>query len=112
MVEATLRVLGRAGCAVTSLDKTCCGRPAASYGDLDAARDIARRNVDRLAGLASDLDAVISDCGSCSTHLKDYGQLLAGDPGYADRAAALSRRVRSFCEFVAAAGGFACCRSS
>ena len=103
VVEATLRVLGRAGCAVTILDNTCCGRPAASYGDLDAARDIARRNVDRLAS-ATALDAIVSDCGSCSAHLKDYGRLLAGDAAHAGRAAALSAKVRSFSEFLVAAG--------
>jgi glycolate oxidase iron-sulfur subunit len=103
VVEATLRVLGRAGCAVTILDNTCCGRPAASYGDLDAARDIARRNVDRLAS-AMELDAVVSDCGSCSAHLKDYGRLLSGDATHAERAAALSAKVRSFSEFLVASG--------
>jgi glycolate oxidase iron-sulfur subunit len=103
VVEATLRVLGRAGCAITVLDNTCCGRPAHAYGDLDAARDIARRNVDRMA-VAGDLDAIVSDCGSCSTHLKEYGQLLAQDPVYAARAAAFSAKVRSFSEFLAAQG--------
>ena len=101
VVEATLRVLNRAGCAVAVLDNTCCGRPASAYGDLDAARDIARRNVERLAS-AMHLDAIVSDCGSCSTYLKEYGELLSGDAGHAERAAALSRKVRSFSEFVAA----------
>ncbi len=103
VVEATLRVLGRAGCAVTVLDNTCCGRPPAAYGDTEAARDIARRNVDRLAS-AMDLDAIVSECGSCSSHLKEYGQLLSGDAAYAERAAALSRKARSFSEFLADVG--------
>jgi glycolate oxidase iron-sulfur subunit len=103
VVDATLRVLGRAGCSVTILDNTCCGRPAQAYGDLEAARDIARRNVDRLA-VSEGLDAVVSDCGSCSTHLKDYARLLADDPDYAPRAAAFSAKVRSFSEFVATKG--------
>ena len=102
VVEATLRVLARSGCAITVLDNTCCGRPAHSYGDLDAARGIARKNVDRLAG-AMGLEAIVSECGSCSTHLKDYGNLLRGDPAYAEKAAALSKKVRSFSEFLAAA---------
>jgi len=103
VVEATLRVLGRAGCAVTILDNTCCGRPAHAYGDLEAARDIARRNIDRLAA-AVELDAIVSDCGSCSTHLKDYARLLADDAVYAGKAAALSAKARSFSEFLAAKG--------
>jgi len=103
VVEATLRVLARSGCAITVLDNTCCGRPAHSYGDLDAARGIARKNLDRLVG-AMGLEAIVSECGSCSTHLKDYGNLLKGDPAYAEKAAALSKKVQSFSEFLAAAG--------
>ncbi|HVO51603.1 MAG TPA: (Fe-S)-binding protein [Thermoanaerobaculia bacterium] len=103
VVDATLRVLGRAGCSVTILDNTCCGRPAHAYGDVDAAKDIARRNLDRLAE-AMGLDAIVSDCGSCSTHLKDYGALLADDAAYAGKAAAFSAKVRSFSEFVATKG--------
>jgi glycolate oxidase iron-sulfur subunit len=103
VVEATLRVLARNGCAITVLDNTCCGRPAHSYGDLDAARDIAKKNVDRLAG-AMGLDAIVSECGSCSTHLKDYGSLLKNDPAYAKKAAALSKKVQSFSEFLVGVG--------
>jgi glycolate oxidase iron-sulfur subunit len=103
VVEATLRVLARNGCAVTVLNNTCCGRPASAYGDLEAARDIARKNIERLAPAVA-LDAVVSECGSCSTHLKDYGQLLKDDPVYAEHAAALARKIQSFSEFLAAIG--------
>lgn len=103
VVEATLRVLERNGCAVTILDNTCCGQPAHTYGDLESARDIARKNVVRLAP-AMALDAVVSECGSCSTHLKDYGHLLKDDPAHAEKAAALAGKIRSFSEFLVAIG--------
>jgi glycolate oxidase iron-sulfur subunit len=103
VVEATLRVLARNGCAVTVLNNTCCGRPAHAYGDLEAAREIARKNIERLAP-AMALDAVVSECGSCSTHLKDYGQLLKDDPAYAEKAAALTKKIQSFSEFMVAIG--------
>ncbi len=103
VVAATLRVLARRGCAVSVLDNTCCGRPAHAYGDVEAARDIARKNVDRLAP-AMALDAVVSECGSCSTHLKEYGSLLQGDPAYAGKAAALAKKVQSFSEFLVGIG--------
>ncbi len=103
VVGATLRVLARNGCETTVLDNTCCGRPAQAYGDLDAARDIARKNLDRMAG-AMHLDAIVSECGSCSTFLKEYGELLKDDPIYAGKAEALSGKVRSFSEFLVAAG--------
>jgi len=105
VVDATLRVLARNGCEITPLDNTCCGRPAHSYGDVDAARDIARKNVDRMteAVKAQKLDAIVSECGSCSTFLKEYGTLLKDDPAYAEKSAALSKKVRSFSEFLVAA---------
>jgi glycolate oxidase iron-sulfur subunit len=103
VVEATLRVLARNGCAITVLDNTCCGRPAHSYGDLEAARDIAKKNVDRLAP-AMGLDAIVSECGSCSTFLKEYGSLLKEDAAYAERAATLSKRIQSFSEFLVGIG--------
>ena len=64
VVAATHRVLARSGCQITLLDNTCGGRPAQAYGDLDSARDIARKNLDRMAG-AVELDVILSECGSC-----------------------------------------------
>ena len=103
-VAATLRVLARNGCAVTIMDNTCCGRPAHSYGDLDTAKDIARKNIDRMIEEAKGLEAIVSDCGSCSTHLKDYGHMLKDDPAYSEKAAALSAKVRSFSEYLVGIG--------
>lgn len=103
-VAATLRVLARNGCEVTIMDNTCCGRPAHSYGDLESARAIARKNLDRMAREAEGLEAVVSDCGSCSTHLKDYANLLKDDPAYSATAAAFSDKVRSFSEYLASIG--------
>ena len=105
VMEATMRVLARNGCETTILDNTCCGRPASAYGDLDAARDIARKNIDRLSGALA-LDAIVSECGSCSSYLKEYAELLKDDPAYADKALALSKKVRSFSEFLVAADTF------
>jgi glycolate oxidase iron-sulfur subunit len=104
VVAATLRVLARNGCAITIMDNTCCGRPAHSYGDLDTARDIARKNIDHMIEEAQGLEAIVSDCGSCSTHLKEYQHLLKDDPAYREKAAAFSAKIRSFSEYLAAIG--------
>jgi len=50
------------------------------------------------------LDAIVSECGSCSAHLKDYGDLLKGDPAHAQQAAALAKKIQSFSEFLVAIG--------
>jgi glycolate oxidase iron-sulfur subunit len=59
--------------------------------------------VERLAP-ARGFDAIVSECGSCSSHLKEYGSLLKGDPAYAERAAALAGKAKSFSEFLATLG--------
>ena len=102
VVAATLRVLARHGCETVVLDNTCCGRPAHAYGDLDSAQDIARKNLDRMTE-ALGYDAILSECGSCSSFLKEYGELLKDDPTYARKAEALAAKVRSFSEFLVAA---------
>jgi glycolate oxidase iron-sulfur subunit len=102
--EATVSVLERLGKRVEVLDNCCCGMAAYGYGDLEAARALARENLRRLG----DLDrfaAIVSECGSCSGHLKEYAELLADDPEWAGRAAALSKKMRSFSEFVQEQGG-------
>ncbi len=102
--EATVRVLEGLGNRVEVLDNCCCGLAAYGYGDLEAAALLARENLRRL-GDVSRFDAIVSECGSCSGHLKEYAELLADDAEWSARAAALTAKVRSFSEFVAEHGG-------
>jgi glycolate dehydrogenase iron-sulfur subunit len=108
--EATIRVLERLGNRVEVLDNCCCGLAAYGYGDLEAAAALARENIRRLGDLTR-FDAIVSECGSCSGHLKDYAELLANDPGWAERAATLTGKIRSFSEFVEERGGLAAATS-
>ena len=104
--EATVRVLERLGNRVEVLDNCCCGLAAYGYGDLEAAANLARENLRRL-GDVDRFDAIVSECGSCSGHLKEYAEVLAEDPEWAERAALLTKKVRSFSEFVQERGGLA-----
>lgn len=101
--EATLAVLEEAGAAVEVLPNACCGLPVRGYGDREGARALARRNIELLGDL-SRFDAVVSECGSCSGHLKEYPELLADDPEFSVRARRLADSVRSFSEWLVAAG--------
>ncbi len=102
--EATVDVLRRrTGASVEILENACCGLPAYGYGDLAGARSLARRNIEALGDL-SRFDAVVSECGSCSGHLKEYPELLAADREFAERSRRLAAKVRSFSEFLVEAG--------
>jgi glycolate oxidase iron-sulfur subunit len=102
--EATVRVLERMGMDVEVLDNCCCGLAAYGYGDREAAERLARENLRRLGDLER-FDAIVSECGSCSGHLKEYPKILADDPRWSEQASRLKDKVRSFSEFVVERGG-------
>lgn len=93
--EAALRLLHLAGCQITVAPNNCCGLPPWSYGDTEAARLLARRNLEVLGGL--DCELIVTECGSCGGFLKDYKELLPDEA----QAATLAGRVRDFTELLA-----------
>jgi glycolate oxidase iron-sulfur subunit len=98
--EATVRVLQRNGCEVEiPAGQTCCGALHLHSGLREAARRLARRNIDAL--LAADCDTVLTNAAGCGSTLKEYGELLADDPAYAARAARFSSLVKDVTEFLA-----------
>jgi len=72
--EAALRVLNAGGCELVVPEHLCCGLPPFSYGDLDAARLLATRNLEILSHFQA--DGIVTDCGSCAAFLSRYGELL------------------------------------
>ncbi|HEU6452485.1 MAG TPA: heterodisulfide reductase-related iron-sulfur binding cluster [Gemmatimonadaceae bacterium] len=80
----------------------CCGALHAHAGDLEGARALARRNIAAFERSGADYIAV--NASGCGAMMKEYGHLLADDPEWASRAAALSERVRDISELLAAAG--------
>jgi glycolate oxidase iron-sulfur subunit len=97
--RATADVLLANGCeVVTPPVQDCCGSLHAHNGELDLARDLARRNLDRFD--LSKLDAIITNAGGCGSHLKKYGELLHDDAAYRDRAHQWDRKVRDIHEWL------------
>jgi len=98
--EATVRVLSRNGCRVIIPDgQVCCGALHAHFGEREKAKELARRNIDVFE--KANVDFIVSDAAGCSAMLKEYGELLATDPIYAERAERLAHKVRDVTEFLA-----------
>ncbi len=101
--SAAGRVLARAGVAVVEVpEQACCGALHAHAGDHAGAVALAKRNV--AAFESAGVDAIVVDAAGCGAHLKEYGRLLADDPAWRDRAAALAAKVRDVTEYLAALG--------
>ena len=101
--RATERVLARNGCELIQANgQMCCGALHAHAGQLDVARQLARRNI--AAFLESGADRIIVNAAGCGAAMKEYGGLLADDPLFADRAREFSSKVRDVSEFLIEAG--------
>ncbi|HEY8345927.1 MAG TPA: heterodisulfide reductase-related iron-sulfur binding cluster [Symbiobacteriaceae bacterium] len=97
---ATARVLARNGCEVlVPREQVCCGAVPLHAGDREAARQMARRNIDVF--LATGADYIIVNAAGCGSTLKEYPWLLAGDPAYAEKARQLAAKVKDVTEFLA-----------
>ncbi len=101
--RATARVLTANGYVVVAAPgQHCCGALHAHAGDLEGARRLARANVVAFERAMPDHVAVNS--AGCGAMCREYGQLLADDPEWAARAAAVAARVRDVSELLADAG--------
>jgi glycolate oxidase iron-sulfur subunit len=98
--EATVRVLQKNGCEVVVPEgQGCCGALHVHAGLRQKARALARRNIDALA--EGGYDAILTNAAGCGSTLKEYGELLEGDPQYAARAREFAGRMRDVTEFLA-----------
>jgi len=101
--RATARVLARSGIQATApAAQGCCGALHAHDGDIDFARELARRNIDGLEA-TGDTPIVVNSAG-CGAAMKEYGDLLSHDPRYAERARRFATRVRDATEYLAGVG--------
>ena len=100
---ATERVLAVNDYRCVSADgQACCGALHAHAGDLVGARRMAKRNIEAFE--RSGAGFVVSNAAGCGAMLKEYGQLLADEPDWADRAARIAHRSRDVTELLAEAG--------
>ena len=98
--RATIRVLQRAGCAVSNTaGQGCCGALHAHGGDLAEARRLFKRNVEAFER-EGDAPIVVNSAG-CGAMLKEYRHHLRDEPEWAERARRVSSRVVDATQFLA-----------
>lgn len=97
--RATVDVLRAGGCDVlVPGDQGCCGALSLHSGRIGEARKFARKLVDVLA--RTEVDAVVVNSAGCGSTMKQYAELLEGDPDYFEKAAALSEKTVDVMEFL------------
>ncbi len=98
--SASVRLLNEIGFdVVTPKNQNCCGALYAHSGQLEMARDCARKNI--AAFEKENFDAIIINAAGCGSTLKEYGHLLHDDPAWAERAKNFSAKVKDLTEWLA-----------
>ena len=98
-MNAVTRVLARNGCEVAvPKGQVCCGAINSHVGDLDTARELARRNIDVF--LDSGVDAIVVASAGCGSRMKEYHHLLRNDSEYSQTACRFSEMVKDIHEFL------------
>ncbi len=101
--QATARVLTANGYhVVAAAGQGCCGALHAHDGDLEAARGMARRNIQAFE--AAGVDLLAMNASGCGAAMAEYGSLLADDEGMGRRARRLAARVRDVSQLLADRG--------
>lgn len=91
----TLKVEGiRAGTAKT----VCCGLPGQSFGDLEAARLLARKNIEVLEAYPH--ATILIDDSSCAATIKEWPRFFEDDPSWRARAEEVTRRAKDLLEWL------------
>jgi glycolate oxidase iron-sulfur subunit len=99
---ATARVLDRLGISLVPAPAAgCCGALDYHLNAQDDGLDRARANIDAWwPAIEAGAEAIVQTASGCGAFVKDYGDLLADDPRYAERAATVSRLARDLVEVL------------
>ncbi len=101
---AAIRVLDALGIqTITRSNSGCCGAVSHHLGATDEARGFMRRNIDAWwPDIEQGVEAIVITASGCAPMVKDYGELLAADAAYADKAKRVSELAKDISEIIAA----------
>ncbi len=99
---ATARVLDRLGIGLTPVAEAgCCGAIDFHLNAQDEGRARARANIDAWwPHIEAGCEAIVQTASGCGAFVKEYIDILADDPAYAEKAARVSELARDLSEIL------------
>ena len=100
--DALAHILDRLGVTLVSEQRAgCCGGMSYHMAAHDEGLEFMRRNIDAWwPHIEQGVEAVIVTASGCGTTVKEYGELLAHEPQYANKAARISELARDVSEVL------------
>jgi glycolate oxidase iron-sulfur subunit len=96
----TVDVLQKNQCEIiTPKNQVCCGSLHAHNGEIEKAKELAKKNLDIFSEF--EYDFLISNSAGCGAFMKEYINLFVDDPQYSEKAKGFSVRVKDISEFLA-----------
>ncbi|KJS81016.1 MAG: hypothetical protein JM58_17930 [Peptococcaceae bacterium BICA1-8] len=95
---ASIKVLQENNCEVLVPEVNCCGAPHHSAGDMEEFKRLAKNNLKMLNNL--DVEAIVFDCSTCGSVIKDYKNLFSGDKEYENVAAQVAEKVQDISSYL------------
>jgi len=106
---AAARVLDKLGISlVVAPEAGCCGAVSYHLGANEEGLDFMRRNIDAWwpainnSPINNSAEAIVITASGCGTLVKEYGDLLADDPEYAEKAKRVSELTKDLSEVILA----------
>lgn len=78
--------------------QSCCGMPVMVHGDIDTARDLAKRNLDVFEENQSEY--IVTVCGSCGSAIKHEYPIILEGTDYEEKAKKWAQRVYDISTFL------------
>ena len=99
---ATARVFDKLGVElVIASDAECCGAIREHLSDHHGAEGQMKRNIDAWwPHVENGLDTIVINASGCGVMIKDYAEILAHDPAYADKAKRISAMAKDVSEIL------------
>ncbi|MDQ0158131.1 (Fe-S)-binding protein [Alkalibacillus salilacus] len=90
--DSTILLMERLGCEVVEpKGQACCGALHGHSGELESAKENAKRNIDLF--LEEEVDFIVNNAGGCGAFLSEYDHLLKDDPNYKELAEEFSNKI-------------------
>ncbi|MEH7129545.1 (Fe-S)-binding protein [Neobacillus drentensis] len=100
----SIKLLSEVGCDVYIAEKqTCCGALHAHTGEMDDAKELAKKNITAFEEVNADY--IVNNAGGCGAMLHEYSELLKDEPDWKERAAVFSSKSKDISQILVACGG-------
>ncbi|MFU0788876.1 (Fe-S)-binding protein [Virgibacillus proomii] len=91
--DATIKLLQYAGCEIVVPEtQACCGALHGHSGEVDQAREMAKRNI--AAFEQAEVDYIITNAGGCGAFLVEYAHLLKYELDWVERATQFCNKIK------------------